>query len=477
MQFYKPLSRNYKNYKEMGKYTYSDSEQDMLKVLKLQEEDLEELEKETNHQSDDLTKLRKQTEALLRKVGINPANIQGQPVEDIKISQDEIPSWDSLVDKAQKKHPEDVILEDLLSKEEFNYCIAEVQRIYDDFERKTGIWNKKDMAFLIVATALQTLRWVLIQNLCGDLGQTIDSDSRLQHDDKSIKDDIKDANTSFQERFKGHGSHESMKSYKSWQEIIFSSVPYDTSVHSGDFGENLEGRYHRYKTLGHDPILGWLFGTANIITDTCTLSNLNSYRISRIPNPHFSEPTDLFTIFYESFDSVKEDRLRLPAAVFAQYVHLKSDAFTKLGLPIPIIQVFSESLAGDLYKNQYDSLCLLKDLAIVGSQAGFAILINMIIGLIHGLLYNPKKDGERRLYEVRTRKILLISNALSSAGNIVYSIISQDWRKLDIGGIIVTIGRLFTDTKFIARIKEEFINQQLDKMLEKEIKELDTYFV
>jgi hypothetical protein len=116
-------------------------------------------------------------------------------------------------------------------------------------------------------------------------------------------------------------------------------------------------------------------------------------------------------------------------------------------------------------------------LAIVGTQAGFAILINMIIGLIHGLLYNPKKDGERRLYEVRTRKILLISNALSSAGNIVYSIISQDWRKLDIGGIIVTIGRLFTDTKFIARIKEEFINQQLDKMLEKEIKELDTYFV
>ena len=131
--------------------------------------------------------------------------------------------------------------------------------------------------------------------------------------------------------------------------------------------------------------------------------------------------------------------MRLPAGVFAEYIHLKSDVFTKLGLPVPIIEVFSESLAGDLYKSQYDSLCLLRDLKIVGKQAGFSILINMIIGLVHGLLYDPQKDGDRKLYEVRTRKILSISNSLASAGNIAYAIGTEDWRKLDVGGILVTL--------------------------------------
>ena len=101
----------------------------------------------------------------------------------------------------------------------------------------------------------------------------------------------------------------------------------------------------------------------------------------------------------------------------------------------------------------------------------------MIIGLVHGLLYNPKKDGDRKLYEVRTRKILCISNALASSGNIAYAIVTEDWRKLDIGGILVTLYRLFTDVRFISRVKQDFIDKEMDKVLEKELQELDSYFI
>ena len=100
----------------------------------------------------------------------------------------------------------------------------------------------------------------------------------------------------------------------------------------------------------------------------------------------------------------------------------------------------------------------------------------MIISLVHGLLYNPENDGNRKLYEVRTRKILCISNALASAGNIAYAVGTEDWRKLDVGGIMVTLYRLFTDVRFISRIKKQFIEEEMDKVLEKEIKELDSYF-
>lgn len=470
----------------MGKYKYSKSEQETLKVLKMQADQLDDLEDNiqedainTEKDSSDLADLRKRAEYLFKQRGITPPSMNTINSRDtsIKVDSEDIPSWEELSIEANSKYPDEVTYEDLLSKEEFQFCVDEVERINDEFSRKTGILNKKDMSFLMVATALQTARWLIIQSICGDLGQTIDGDSRLEHNDKTIKDSIKDSNKSFQKLFEDHGHKAGTKKYKSWEQIIFSSAPYDTAVCSSDFGENLEGGYHRYKTLGHDPILGWIFGTANFITDTCTLSNFNSYRISRDVRPHFSEPTNLGVIFYEVFDSVREDWLRLPAGIFAQYVHIKSDKFTKLGLPVPILETFSESLAGDLYKSQYDSLCLLKDLAIVGNQAAWSIFINMIIGLVHGLLYNPAKDGDRKLYEVRTRKILCISNALASAGNIAYAVVSEDWRKLDVGGILVTLHRLFTDIRFISFVKKEFIESEMDKVLEKEIEELDSFFV
>ena len=469
----------------MSKYKYTEFEQETFKVLKMQKEQLDKLEQDVKEDASnadkdasDLVELRKRAEALLKKKGITPMQSKtiSPEIKSEKIGQDEIPSWEELAKKAKNTVKEEVAFEDLLTKKEFQFCIEEVQRINDEFSKKTNIFNKIDMSFLMVATALQTARWLIIQSLCGDLGEIIDGNTRLDHNDKSIKDEVKNSNESFQDFFEGHGHNESGKKYKSWEQIIFSSAPYDTTVGSPNFGENLEGKYHRYKTLGHDPILGWIFGTANFITDTCTLSNFNSYKISRVGGPHFSEPTDLFTIFYQVFDSTREDWLRLPAGIFAQFVHLKSDVFTKLGLPVPLLEVFSESLAGDLYKSQYDSLCLLKDFAIIGNQAAWSVLINMIIGLVHGLFYNPQKDGERKLYEVRTRKILSISNVLASTGNIVYAAGTEDFGKLDVGGILVTLYRLFTDVRFITRVKKNFIDKEMDKVLEKELKELDSYF-
>ena len=133
------------------------------------------------------------------------------------------------------------------------------------------------------------------------------------------------------------------------------------------------------------------------------------------------------------------------------------------GVVSTILETFSPELAGKLYKSNYDSLCLLKDIAVVGTQAVTAILINMIIGLVHGLYYDPKKYSNRDVYEVKTRKILSYSNLISSASNIIWvggnAVAGNEavWKDLDIAGIIVTMYRLITDTKFIQSVKEEFI--------------------
>ena len=41
----------------------------------------------------------------------------------------------------------------------------------------------------------------------------------------------------------------------------------------------------------------------------------------------------------------KADYLNLPAAIFAQGCHLKSDKFTKLGLPVPILETINPEFA------------------------------------------------------------------------------------------------------------------------------------
>lgn len=101
----------------------------------------------------------------------------------------------------------------------------------------------------------------------------------------------------------------------------------------------------------------------------------------------------------------------------------------------------------------------------------------MIIGLLHGFMFDESRDHSKKLYEVRTRKILCISNSLASAGNIAYSIISEDWKKLDVGGIMVSLYRLFTDVRFITKVKSEFIKCEMDKVLERELINLDSNFV
>ena len=143
---------------------------------------------------------------------------------------------------------------------------------------------------------------------------------------------------------------------------------------------------------------------------------------------------------------------------------------------MPFLGVFSENLAGKLYKSQYDALCLVKDAKKIGASAGFSILINMIISLAHGLFYNVNDDGEREIYEVRTRKILMYSNLIASTSNVIAVCITKNPKKLDIGGLLVTISRLFTDIRFIARVKEEFINAELDAGMQREIIEADILF-
>lgn len=453
----------------MGKYTYTDEEKDFNKVLKMNQNESFSLEKRYSSQINRLDESINSSEVLLRSLGYNlPNKTVSKKEKTLSAEIQEIKPYKDLVRKANIEIQNDIELEDLLSEKEFQDAYKRLDAIHEEFSHKTSIVNKTDLMFLGIATALQTTKSLLFGHIAKkfDYGNSFNPDDRLAHNDKSIEKEHRRANDEFKEKHEKHG-------HGYWMNILYQTPPYDITRGSPAINRNMEGGYHRIHTLGHDPILGWIFGTANILTDTITFEDFKSNRVIRKPKMMITPESVPFTkIFSESFEMCKADSLNLPAAIFAEGCHLKSDEFTKLGLPVPILETINPDFASKLYKSNYDALCFSRDLKIVGVSAGISIFIDMIIGLVHGLFNKEKINKD--LYEVRTRKILLISNSIASTSNIIQTVITKNPKNLDIGGLLVTLSHLFMDLRFISRIEEEFIRQELNKDLIKELERLDS---
>ena len=105
-----------------------------------------------------------------------------------------------------------------------------------------------------------------------------------------------------------------------------------------------------------------------------------------------------------------------------------------------------------------------------------AISINKIAEMLHRSLFDYNRDN-KELYDVRTKKILMYSNALASTINLSYVAITNDMKRLDIGGLLVTLWRLINDRDKIKEIKVKFVTELLhnhyDDELRKSKKELE----
>lgn len=386
--------------------------------------------------------------------------------------------------------------------------VAEVahnaETIIDDidaqFARATKL-NKTDITFLFVATALQCARWILLPSLDLDFKQTPPSERMTSQQGAQIEQKQQKA---FLKEHENEAILSSAMGYFGWNEIIGAPVPYDAMKGSeqfsilGDFspvGTQLYGKNHHVATLGHDPLMGWIFGTMNIMSRTITMKDFSSYNVEMYDRSMVdgslilfkdrrqyittTPPTSLPIIVGQCIHSFTEDNKRLFAAVARQGMHLASDQFTKMGLPIPMLNAARAQSLLEMGWNSAEAEKVIKklgkNLAVVGAQAGLSILINFIVKSLHFLYFDGdvENQAELDLYEVKTRKILSYSNAIASGSNILYVALSRDISKLDIGGIIVTIYRLISDGSFIKSIKKEFLENQWYNTVMGEFNEFD----
>lgn len=360
----------------------------------------------------------------------------------------------------------DTYYDNLLSESDIDQAVEEyrgnLNKIDKDFRDKTGL-NKTDVAFLITATALQCIR------------QYFFTPFRERLSDKEAA-----------KKTKGHNEeHSNRKSrlYKtSLSEVITNPVPFDANI-GADGALKGGGKFgHRGATPGHDPLLGYIFGTSNIATSTLTNYQMQSFHIKTKDGKkdYFYETANTGKIFEEMVKKLKSDdpkygRSVVGASLLKEFIHLKTDVGSKKSLPLPIIGALDPQLASNLANYGFDAA----NMVDFGKQMTYAILINTIISMMHGLyghfIEKPNLD-EQKLFQVRTRKILLYSNLIASSSNLIYCAISEDWKKMDLGGLAVTLFRLSSDTEFIHKVRVEYLNSMVSKIYDEKFKEIEFYY-
>ncbi len=337
---------------------------------------------------------------------------------------------------------------------------ANAEQILDEidgkFEKCTGL-NKLDVSFLFLAVALQVVRQYTLAKFSKRL------------------DDQTAANNTI-----GHGEEHSNRKHKYYNpsliEICGSKklkippcpVPFDANIGANGALRGGKQMGHRVTAIGHDPILGLVFGTANIATSTLTNKDLQSYHIytNDMGRDYFRNKANTGLVLSKTKDKLLHEGLegkeKVGASLLKEIIHLRSDIYTKNSLPLPIVTVIDAGLAADLAQRGLD----MANIVTVGKQMTFSVFINTMISMLHGLFYDESVEYSRRVYEVRTRKILSYSNFIASASNLIYvganiSLGNESaWKRLDIGGLAVTLYRIVTDAKFIRQVKREFIEQE-----------------
>ena len=351
-----------------------------------------------------------------------------------------------------------------------------LERIDREFKERTRLQDA-DAAFVVAATMLQVARILIINSLteveCAGAG--------------NVKEH---ALHNFQGRvfsgFDDRMPRESNRLFASKHHILNSrGVPYDATRYEAENTGLFKGANHRFATLGHDPVLGLVFGTSNIMTNSITcVKSTNVFGIgARIPttfsvsydafgkNPQIGAPTGTVEMLVAAGRRVVSEPDAAAAALIKQLIHIGTDLYTPCGIQIPFANLILDKAHTEALTKYVSTGDVLK----VGVQAGMAALINWLIAALHGCSLIFKDDGSdyyTEMYQARTKKIILISETIATSSGIVQALITENPKCLDLGGAAVLVYRLFSDARFIAKLKEEYVQSELNKIYDERAKGL-----
>lgn len=206
--------------------------------------------------------------------------------------------------------------------------------------------------------------------------------------------------------------------FAQWTQSISETckVPYDAMHHIGlDGVQRISGmtpKSHRFQSLGHDPVLGFVFGVLDIMRGTIT-----GFSYETLTHRH----TGIQEVVWSH-----QNPIGLIEAILRQLGHLISDVATPMGLPAPfmsLIQGLNVGSFGDkgrtageiarwMYLNGYD----FRHFLVSGiTPAVIEIILRAYIMLRHYSEYGETKLNVASNPKYRT--MLLMAHGIATLGN------------------------------------------------------------
>lgn len=200
-------------------------------------------------------------------------------------------------------------------------------------------------------------------------------------------------------------------------------TPYD--VQDAVFDDELEhipgmgGRTHRYQSLGHDPVLGFIFGVLDILRGTVT-----GFSYDHLTGGHSPFQGKVYSPLPAA--GMQERVERLIEAILRHIGHLISDVATPMGLPAPFTTLLQGINVGSfgkkgrtvgeiarwMYLNGYD----LRHFVV----SGITPLVIEIVLRAYIMLRHYSEHGEAKLQVAQSpkyRSMLLSAHGVAAAAN------------------------------------------------------------
>lgn len=346
----------------MSKFKYSETEKQINSVLKHQDEALKSIQFPSTTEADATAS---KAEALLRSLGYQPealkAFVHAQPRKVMVV-----PTWDECCAEAERHIGTGCELESLFTEEELRNNELAIRQLNEEFNAV----HRLD-AFDISIAALAGLVGAAVDILLVGIPQ-------------KTPDGLKGGPLSnyVREYFDKKFPEEEIQKLANSK---VSKVPYDAqdNRHTTIRVEGLSAYYHRLLQLGHDPLLGFVFGVADILTGRMTTIDKAGNIVSQV---------------MENYADRKESDIF--AALAKQVIHFKSDVTTSMGLPVPLMSLFNLFQFGSIGEEEQTIAEIVQGMYYEGydfihfcSMSIPAMLVEVIVRL--GYAIKRIKEGHR----------------------------------------------------------------------------------
>lgn len=287
----------------MSKFKYTEAEQQFNNVL--------------NHQSKELSSIKtpdmasaeaciSESKELLKELGISTESLPKvvNPTPNRVMT---VPTWEELCNQAEQEVGSATDLEPLFTYEELRMNQAALRALNADYNNIHKL-DKIDITICAAAGILGAVVDILLIGIPQKTPEGLKGGPLSNY--------VRDW---FNQRF----PEEEMKKLANSK---VSKVSFDAqdNRHTTEYVTGLSAYYHRLLSLGHDPILGLIFGVYDILNGKMTTIDKTGKIVSQVMEYYADrKESDIF------------------AAIAKQIIHFKSDITTSMGLPAPLMALFN----------------------------------------------------------------------------------------------------------------------------------------